>query len=214
MNASPPFDAFPRARRAAGAAVLALLAAAPFAAGAQVAGPADTAVPGEAAAPAMEAVPVAGQRSFGLGPTIGFWSGAGAIAGGGGETVKAWVSGGYAPVLVFSNARTADKAMRFNYYSAYQLNGDVTVRLMRRARAELGLLLGYKYNSVIGHGGGAGARLLYDLSARTALEISGGLAVFPSAQDRLDRRGYPSDRVPGITPALQGGVGVGLLVFP
>jgi hypothetical protein len=158
---------------------------------------------------------VAGQRSFGVGPTIGFWSGVGVMAGGGGETVKAWLSGGYAPVFVFSNSRAPDRAMRFNYYGGYQLEGDVTVRVLERARTEIALLFGYKYNSVIGHGGGAGVRVLYDLSERLGLEISAGLAFFPSAQDRLDRNeGYPTDRVPPITTSLQGGANVGLLVFP
>lgn len=123
-------------------------------------------------------------------------------------------SGGYAPVLVFANARTPDRATRFNYYSAYQLQGDLTVRLVERAPTEFTFPLGYKLNSVIGHGGGAGVRILYDVSERTALEISVGLTVFPSAKERLDRRGYPADRAPPITPALQGGAGVGLLVFP
>lgn len=166
---------------------------------------------GDAASP----LAAPGQRLFAVGPTAGVWAGTGAIAGGGGEAVKAWLSGGYMPVFVFANSRSADRAMRFNYYGAYQLNGDVTVRLLARARTDLGLLLGYKFNSVLGHGGGAGVRILYDVSERVALEIAAGLAVFPSAQDRLDRQfGYPTDRTPALTTALQGGANVGLLVFP
>jgi hypothetical protein len=175
-------------------------------------------VPARAAAAEDDGVdPVrgAGRRAFGVGPTAGVFSGFGAIAGGGGDTVKAWLSGGYFPVLVFANARTPDRAMRFNYYGAYQLGGDVTVRLFQRARTDFALLLGYKFNSVLGHGAGGGVRILHDLSDRVALEISAGLAVFPSAQDRLDREfGYPADRVPPLTPALQGGANLGLLVFP
>ena len=194
----------PLARRLTAAVAVALLAAAP--AGATEADAAGSGPAGSFAA---------GQRSFGLGPTVGLWAGAGAIAGGGGETAKVWLSGGYAPVLVFANARTPEKEVRFDAFHAYQLNGDVTVRLTARGRSELSLLLGYKFNSVLGHGGGGGVRILYDLGPRVGLEISGGLAVFPSAEERLDRdHGYPTDRDPSITPALQGGANVGLVVFP
>jgi hypothetical protein len=182
-------------------AALLLLAAPAGSARAETAGP--------------EAAPAGGQRSFGLGPTLGFWSGAGGIVGGGGETVKGWLSGGYAPVLVFANDRTPEKKMRFNHYGAYQLNADLGLRLLRRDRVELGLLLGYKFNGVLGHGGGAGVRVIYDLSRHLGLEISGGLALFPSAQDRLDRdQGYPPDRKPALPTSLQGGANVGLVYFP
>lgn len=155
------------------------------------------------------------QRFFGIGATIGVWSGIGGIVGGGGDRVKGWLSGGYAPVLVFANARTPDRAPRFNAYNAYQLNGDLEIVAMKRGRTELGVLLGYKYNSVIGHGGGAGLGVLYDLGAKIALDFSGGLAVFPSAKDRLDRNfAYPTDRSPSLTPAIQGGANLGLIFYP
>jgi len=155
------------------------------------------------------------QRSFGLGATIGVWSGMGAIVGGGGERVKGWLAGGYAPVLVFANARTPDKAIRFNAYNGYQLNGDLEIVVMKRPRTEVGVLLGYKFNSVIGHGGGAGVGVLYDLGPKIALDLTGGVAIFPSAKDRLDRDfAYPTDRSPGLTPAIQGGANIGLIFYP
>jgi hypothetical protein len=165
-----------------------------------------------------EPVPVASegaQRSVGVGATIGVWSGIGAIVGGGGDRVKGWLAGGYAPVLVFANARTPDKAVRFNAYNGYQINGDLEIVAMKRARTEVGVLLGYKFNSVIGHGGGAGVGVLYDLGTKIALDLSGGLAIFPSAKDRLDRNfAYPTDRSPGLTPVIQGGANLGLIFYP
>jgi hypothetical protein len=155
-----------------------------------------------------------GSHTFGLGPTIGFWSGAGAMVGGGTDVVKVWASGGYAPVMVFANTRTADRAVRFNYYNTYQLNGDLGLGVYHRPRVELSVLLGYKFNSVLGHGGGAGIGVLYDLGPRLAVMVAAGGAVFPSAQDRLDREGYPADRKPSVTPALQGGANIGLVFFP
>jgi len=155
------------------------------------------------------------QRSVGFGATVGVWSGLGGIVGVGGDRVKGWLAGGYAPVLVFANARTPDKAIRFNAYNGYQLNADLEIVAMKRARTEVGVLLGYKFNSVIGHGGGAGVGVLYDLGPKIALDLAGGVAVFPSAQDRLDRNfAYPTDRSPPLTPAIQSGVNLGLIFYP
>lgn len=155
-----------------------------------------------------------GQRNFGAGPVVGIWSGAGAIVGGGGEAAKAWLSGGYFPILVFANAKTPGRDFRFNGYNSAQINGDLSLRLTRQDRAELSLLGGYKFNTVIGHGGGAGLLILYDLGQHFALTVLAGLAVFPSALDRLHQNhGYPYDRDPKL-PWLQGGASVGLLFYP
>ncbi|GAO01189.1 hypothetical protein [Anaeromyxobacter sp. PSR-1] len=203
------------ARRRSAIAALLLVALAPAAA----TGAEPGAAPAAGAAGVLEA-PAAvaatpGQRSFGVGPTLGFWSGAGLIAGGGTGRLKGWVSGGYAPVMVFSNERTPERDLRFDYYNAYQLNGDVSLRVNGPSTTEIALLAGYKYNGVLGHGAGGGVRVLFDVGPRTAVELSFGLAVFPDAMDRLERdHAYPADRDPGITPALQGGANLGLLVFP
>lgn len=167
--------------------------------------------PGEDAAQA--AAHFGGQRHVGGGAALGFWSGAAGVVGGGGEIAKAWLSGGYMPILVFANAKT-DRAVKFNGYNAAQINGDLTVRLIRQDRVEVSLMGGYKFNTVIGHGGGAGGMVLYDLGPHLALMVVGGLAVFPSALDRLrQEHGYPSDRDPKF-PWLQGGISGGLVFYP
>jgi hypothetical protein len=163
-------------------------------------------------APAAIAV---SQRRFGFGPTAGFLSGNGVVMGGGGDVVRGWFTGGYMPIVVFGNARTPDKAVRLNYYNSLQINEDLAFHLFRRPRLEGALLVGYKYNTVLGHGGGAGVGVLYDLDARVGLQIAVGLAVFPSAKDRLVRdHGYPTDRDPSFPPAIQGGGNIGLVFFP
>jgi len=154
-----------------------------------------------------------GQRNFGGGPVVGLWSGAGALVGGGSEIAKVWLSGGYMPILVFANAKT-DRALRFNGYNSAQINGDVTLRVSKGDRAELSLLFGYKFNTVIGHGGGAGLQIHSDLREHLAFTVMVGLALFPSALDRLHQdHGYPYDRDPKF-PWLQGGASFGLLFYP
>ena len=166
--------------------------------------------------PADPAAPVPpGQRHFGVGGTAGIYSGFGATLGGGGDFLKGWFTGGFVPIVVFANARAADRAIRANYYSSFQINEDIALHLFQRPRLEGSLLLGYKYNTVFGHGGGAGIGVIYDLGRRVGLDVSAGLAIFPSAKDRLTRdQGYPTDRDPALTPALQGGANVGLVFFP
>ena len=156
-----------------------------------------------------------GQRRFGVGATAGVYAGTGITMGGGGRLLKGWFSAGYIPVLVFANARTNDHAMRFNYYTSYQINEDLALHLLTLPRVELALIIGYKYNTVLRHGGGIGVGGAYALGRRVGLQMSAGVALFPHAKDHLDHdQGYPVDRVPALTPALQGGVNVGLVFFP
>ena len=155
------------------------------------------------------------QRHFGFGATAGVYSGIGATVGGGGGFLKGWFTGGFLPVLVVANSRSPDRAVHVNYYNSFQINEDIGLRLFQRPRLEGLLLVGYKFNTVFGHGGGAGVGVIYDLSRRVGLAISGGLSIFPSAKDRLIRdQGYPSDRDPSIPPGLQGGANIGLVFFP
>jgi len=165
--------------------------------------------------PAEDAAPIAlSQRRFGVGPTAGFLSGSGLTLGGGGDVVRGWFTGGFMPILVFANARTPDKAPRFNYYSSWQINEDLAFHLFQRPRVEGSLRVGYKYNSVLGHGGGAAGEVLYDLGPRVALQITVGVSIFPYAKDRLRDHGYPTDRDPSFPPAIQGTGNVGLVFFP
>jgi len=166
--------------------------------------------------PQEDAAPLAvSQRRFGFGPTAGFLSGTGLTMGGGGDIVRGWFTGGFMPILVFANARTPDKAFRFNYYNSLQINEDLAFHLFDRPRVEGSLRVGYKYNTVLGHGGGAGVAVQYDVSPRVALQITVGVSLFPYAKDRLVRdHGYPTDRDPTLSPAFQGTGNIGLVFFP
>ena len=169
-----------------------------------------------AAPPPEDDVPFAvSQRRFGFGPTLGFLSGNGVTIGGGGDVVRGWFTGSFMPILLFGHTRGVHQQQRFNYYNSLQINEDLAFHLFRRPRVEASLLVGYKYNTVLGHGGGAGLGFLYDLSARVALQITFGVAVFPAAKDRLIRdHGYPTDQDASVPPALQGGGNIGLVFFP
>jgi hypothetical protein len=189
---------------------VALVVAALVAAGSAVAPPLANAAP---TAVEAEGPPPPPQRHFGIGATVGMYSGFGVTAGGGGGFLRGWFTGSFMPVFVFANARTADRAGRVNYYSSYQINEDIGLRVLARPRLDGMVLLGYKFNYVLGSGGGVGFGVIHDLSRRVGLQLSAGVALFPSARDRLRSRGYPDDRDPRLV-ALQGGANVGLVFFP
>jgi hypothetical protein len=155
-----------------------------------------------------------GQRILGVGPTLGFYDGLGALMVIGGDPVGAVVSGGYAPVLIFGNQRL-NKSITFDYYTSGQLNLDLLVAPWHVGkRTDLGIVAGYKYNSVLAHGFGVGFAAFVDLSATLALSAGVGFAGFPGAEDHLrQNQGYPTDRDPAI-PWFQGGVQIALLVYP
>jgi hypothetical protein len=154
-----------------------------------------------------------GQRQFGFGPTLGLWSGMGGVVGAGGDVIKAWASGGYMPVMIFGN-KHGSKALTFDYYGSAQLNADLTARFFHRRRVELAVRFGYKYNTVLGHGGGVGVALHYDLARWLGLNVTLGPAVFPSSENRLvNKYDYPTDRDPA-TPWIHGGLNLDLVFYP
>jgi hypothetical protein len=154
-----------------------------------------------------------GQRTFAFGPIVGL-NGTGALAGAQLAPVGLWVSGGYVPLLVFGNKHDTDRTPTLDAYGSAELNVDVSVLpILASPRIDAGVIAGYRYNSLLAHGVGAGVAMVYDLSPTFAVFLSVECNVFPQAQQQLTNAGYPGDRDPAI-PWLQGGANVGLLVFP
>lgn len=154
-----------------------------------------------------------GQRKVGLGPSAGFYNGLGGLLNLELEPVGLVVSGGYMPVLIFGN-EGAERAFKFDYYSSAQVNADLLVGPLYRGRkVQIHLLAGYRYNTVLGHGGGLGLRFAIDVSRNLRLEFHSTPNVFPDATARLRERDYPARRDPAI-PWLQGGLGAAAVLYP
>jgi hypothetical protein len=154
-----------------------------------------------------------GQRVLGFGPSLGFYSGSGATLGVG-SFVGVWISGGYMPILISGNDKQT-QAAGFEFYNSAQVGADLAIVPWRPGkRSSFGLIGGYKFNSVLGHGGGGGATFSYDVGAKLALVVLAGVNVFPSAEQRLlENQGYPRDREAAF-PWLQGGANLGLVFYP
>lgn len=155
-----------------------------------------------------------GQRSVGLGPTIGWGAGLGGRLGLTLDPVGLWVSGGYMPVFVFGNKRDPDRTATFDAYGTAQVEAMLAFTIIKPSpKIDAGLLAGYKYNSVLASGVGAGVFLELDLAKSMGIFFAVDYAVFPRAQDQLASVGYPNDRDPAI-PWFQGGADVGLIFYP
>jgi hypothetical protein len=130
-----------------------------------------------------------------------------------GSVLGVWLSGGYMPLLI--SAEDLDGSdVSYDFVSSAQGNADLALTLWHpKQRSSIGLIAGYKLNTHLGHGVGAGVTFSYDLSRTLALRALGGLAVFPRAERELREHDYPRDRDP-VAPELQGGVNLGLAIHP
>jgi hypothetical protein len=157
--------------------------------------------------------PVRGQRSIGIGAEIGFSTGIGPSLHLGARQFGLYVVGGIMPLFIFGNEQ-GSKALTFDVYRAFELNADVYyLPISPSPRTDLGLAAGYSGNTVLGNGFNVGLAARYDLRAKLALTIFGGLEIFPDARDRLAARGYPTTQDASL-PQLQGGVNLGLVMYP
>jgi hypothetical protein len=152
-------------------------------------------------------------RSLAVGPIAGIYSGFGAAALLRAEPVGLWLSGGYMPLLIVGSESTSN-ATQFDFHSSVQVNADGVIGpVSRRGRTDLSLVVGYRYNSVLGHGVGAGIAIEIGIAAHWAATVLVGPSLFPSAESHLDDHGYPSDRDASL-PWLQGGAGVTVAFLP
>jgi hypothetical protein len=164
-------------------------------------------------ASADEAPHFGAQRTLGLGPVLGF-QGMGATVGARLDVVGLWVSGGYAPILVLGNKRDSLRSATFDFYSSAQVNADVSIMVYHpKPTVEVGLVLGYRYNTLLAHGVGVGAIATLDFGPSLAGFAVIEPEIFPDAQSQLTSAGYPNDR-DAVLPMLQGGTSIGLLFYP
>jgi hypothetical protein len=93
-----------------------------------------------------------GQRSIGFGLGAGFYVGEGALVVLDAAPVGLMISGGYVPLFIFGN-KVEGKDGTFDYFGSEQVNADLLIGpLYREKRVTIDLMLGYRYNTVLGSG--------------------------------------------------------------
>jgi hypothetical protein len=156
-----------------------------------------------------------GQRVLGMVATVGFYDGAALGARAGGRHAGLEGSIAYAPV--FSTYRTSGLlSTRPFYIHAAQINLSVFVVVWRGARAQVGVTLGYKWNSVLTHGIGAGIYANYELSKSWGARIIGGPVFFPGgARSVRDTSFIPGGgSVSHYSTTIHSGLNFGLVWYP
>jgi hypothetical protein len=95
------------------------------------------------------------------------------------------ISAGWAPtVMVLDNGTSSELKL----YGGLLVAPDVYLRAWSPLpTSDVGVVAGYRYSSLLGHGVAAGAYAQFGLAAQLDLNLSFGFLVFPDGEDRLKR---------------------------
>jgi hypothetical protein len=158
---------------------------------------------------------VAGQRYFGIFATGLNYDGFG-LGVRGGSRIGLDLSVGWSPIVAtWVPEDTQD--LHLKVLSSFQLNASVFWAFYRSGpRTDLGIMLAYKYNTLVQHGVGAAFYAQYDMGEHWALHFFAGPAIFPAAEDRIRKEAnWPSS---GLLSSglswLEGGLGIAIAYFP
>jgi hypothetical protein len=124
------------------------------------------------------------------------------------------LSVGWAPVLLVLGRPNQDPKIEF--YSTLLAAPDLYVAFTGpQSAAEAGAQLGYRYSTLLGSGGAAGAYVRFPLGRVDGL-VNGGVLFFPSGEDKIkNKEKLPSGTsffFPG--PNVNIGISLGLLFLP
>jgi len=153
-----------------------------------------------------------GQRSFGFGPTGGAFTGfGGGLRIGSDYGVEAY--GGWLP-LVLTTKHGDSSDFDFNNTLMFSVHAYAVV-LAPTEQSSIGVLAGYKYNDLLGHGGAFGGYGLLDLNRSLVLHLTGGVLFFPDGEDSVrEHDNVAPDATYGFPgPFLQVGANIGLMLF-
>lgn len=158
-----------------------------------------------------------GQRSpaLGIAADIGFYNGVGA-----GGQVTAGMLGLRATAgwnLVLVTAGDEAEVDSIHAFSTGQLNADLLLLpIQPRPGVQLGAALGYKYNTLLGHGVGLAFDAQLARSRSLSWHLIGGVAYYPSGDERVrDREDLSgSDLNFPFGSGLQSGASFGITFHP
>jgi len=166
------------------------------------------------AAPAPPCLELA-QRDFALVATEGSYSGFGLGFRAGGPRIGFDGSFAFMPLLV-TFAANPDSAPDFEILTSFQANATVFFGLYQTdTRTDLGIAVGYKYNTLLKHGVNVAFYLKKELGKHWALMGFAGPSIFPDAEDQIrERTGWENGSVASGLAWHQAGLGLSLAFFP
>jgi hypothetical protein len=147
-----------------------------------------------------------GQRNFAFGAQLGAYVPSGLSLQLGSPDVALGLSGGFMPIIF------NEKPNSIGFLVSGEAEGALLIRLANVAgTTPMGLRLGYRYNTVLGHGIGLGGYAERRLTKVVALVGSYGLTIYPNAFDGIRDEGHDPFGAAGV---IGGGLSVGLLFYP
>jgi hypothetical protein len=155
-------------------------------------------------------------KLFGVKATLGVYDGIGGGIRVGDARLGVQVIGGWQPLFVASQTDSSQPP-DIDVYSTLQANADVYVLFSEPTpRSSIGMTVGYKGSTHLGHGAGIGFYVAIDAHERVSYFLIGGVTWFPNGEDQLrDKKSIAMDRefsFPG--PALNAGVNLGVDFAP
>lgn len=135
-----------------------------------------------AAPPEPPPEPLEARRLFSIEATLGLYDGFGGGIRFGNERVGAHLIAGWQPLLV---AATNELDFEFYFFSSAQLNADLYLMFNPTRRFVAGVTAGYKFNTVLGHGGGLGFYGEINPRRKLSFFIMAGFWLFPRGEQLL-----------------------------
>ncbi len=145
-----------------------------------------------------------------VGPFSGF--GGGVAVGTAEAGLRASV--GWSPVLLLLDRGSGND---LQFYGGLQVSPDLYVRLLHpRPTTHVGLQGGYRYSSLLGHGGAAGAYVQFAIGRAFDALVAGGFVFYPDGEDHLrkDQNLSTSTSFSFPGPSVNFGISLGLAFFP
>jgi hypothetical protein len=164
---------------------------------------------------ALDAGTSSGQRHLGLTLQLGEYSGFGVGLQLGSRDVGLRAAVGWTPLLLV--AQDQFDSTQLDFYGALQVSPDLYVRLLTfQGKTDLGLQVGYRYSSLLGHGAALGGYVQFALHRTADVFVAGGLMIYPDGEAHLKQEEHLASNTsfsfPG--PSVNVGASLGIALFP
>ncbi len=173
---------------------------------------APSAPPAEASVSESNTPKSTGQEAFGFGAQLGFYNPNGVTVRVGARAIAVQVTAGFIPVLLsYGSSRSPD----LKFLMPFEVTPQLVIHAVTFKDDIRGaLLLGYRYNTALGHGATLGAQIEKRVSRTVVLEGMWGLSYYPKASDHLRGDQVPEGTSFNFPPELGYGLTVGILYYP
>jgi hypothetical protein len=156
-----------------------------------------------------------GQANFAFGAQIGFYNPNGLTVHVGVPAIAIEATAGFAPLLLSYESYSSYEDNALKFLMPFEVSPQLVIHVLTFKHEMRGnLLLGYRYNRVLGQGATIGGELESRVTRKLALQGSWGISYYPDAIDRLRGNQVPSDASFKFPPWFGYGLSVGLLFYP